>query len=59
MDRSKGGGDRVVDCIWKLYNMAFENSVVSQDRRSAVIIPLYKGKGKRRLNVGTIEVLAC
>ena len=24
----KGGGDRVVNWIWKLYNMAFENDIV-------------------------------
>ena len=27
--------------------MAFESSVVSEDGRSAVIVPLYKGKGER------------
>ena len=27
----KGGGDRVVDWIWKLYNMAFENDIVLED----------------------------
>ena len=36
---------------------AFESSVVSEDWRSAVIVPLYKGKGG--LNVRTIQVLAC
>ena len=40
----KGGGDVVVDCIWKLYNMAFESDVVPEDLRSAVIVPLHKGK---------------
>ena len=38
----KGGGDRVVDWIWRL---DFERGVVPEDWRSAVIIPLYKGKG--------------
>ena len=42
----KGGGDRVVDCILRLYNMAFECVVVPEDWRSAVIVPLYKGKGE-------------
>ena len=41
----KGGGDRVVDWIWKLCNMAFESGAVPADLRSAVIVPLYKGKG--------------
>ena len=36
--------------------MAFENGVVPEDWRSAVIVPLYKEKG---MNVTTIEVLAC
>ena len=42
-----GGGDRVVDWIWRLGNMAFESGVVPEDWRSAVIIPLYMGKGER------------
>ena len=40
-DVMKGGGDRVVDWIWRLCNMTFE-SVVPEDWRSAVIVPLYK-----------------
>ena len=40
-------GDRVVDWKWRLCNMAFENGVVSEDCRSAVIFPLYKGKGEK------------
>ena len=42
----KGGGDVVVDWIWKLCNMAFESGVVPKDLRSAVIVPLHKGKGE-------------
>ena len=41
----KGGGDMVVDWIWRLFNMAFESGVVPEDWRSAVIVPLYKSKG--------------
>ena len=52
----KGGGDRVVDWIWRLCNMAFQSGIVPEDWRYAVIIPLYKGK---ELNVRIIEVLAC
>ena len=52
----KGGGERMVDWIWRLCNMAFQNGVVSEDWRSAMIVPLCKGKGQR-LNVKTIEVL--
>ena len=43
----KGGGDRVMDWIWRLYNMAFESGVVAEDWRSIVIVPLYKSKGER------------
>ena len=41
----KGGSpsDRVVDWIWSLCNMAFENGVMPEDWRSAVIVLLYKG----------------
>ena len=43
----KGGGNRVVDWIWRLCNMAFESGVVLEDWRSAVIIPLHKGKREK------------
>ena len=42
----KGGGNTVVDWIWKLCNMAFESGVVPEDWRSAVIVPLYKVEGE-------------
>ena len=42
----EGGGDRMVDWIWRLY-MASEIGVVSEDWRSAVTVPLHKGKGER------------
>ena len=34
----KGGNDRVVDWIWRLYNMAFESGGVLKDQRSDVMI---------------------
>ena len=43
----KSGGDIVVDQIWRLCNMAFEIGVVLEYWRSAMIVPLYKVKGKR------------
>ena len=43
----KDGGDRVVGWIWRLCNMALESSVVSEDWKSAVIVPLNKDKGER------------
>ena len=43
----KGEGDRVVDWIWKLCNMAFESGVVLEDWKSVVIVPLCNGKGER------------
>ena len=36
----KGGGDRVVDYVRRLCNMAFEIGVVPEDWRSGVIVPL-------------------
>ena len=42
----KSGNDRVVNWIWRLYNIAFESDVPG-DRRSAIIVPLYKGKGEK------------
>ena len=36
----------MVDCIWGLCNTAFETGVVPEDLRSAVTVPLYKGKGE-------------
>ena len=43
----KGGGNRVVDWVWRLCSMALESGVGPEDWRSAVIVPLYKGKGER------------
>ena len=43
----KGGGDRVMDWICRLYNMVFESGGVPEDWRSSAIDPLYKGKGER------------
>ena len=34
----------MIDCIWNLCNMTFESGAVPEHWRSAVIIPLYKGK---------------
>ena len=43
----KGGGNWVVEWIWRLCNMASESGVVLEEWRSAVIVPLYKCKGER------------
>ena len=45
----KGGGNRVVDWIWRLRNMAFESGVVPDDWKFAVVVPLYKGKGEDKI----------
>ena len=45
----KGGGNRALDWIWRLWNMAFESAIVLEDWRSAVIVPLYKGRGERTM----------
>ena len=42
----KGGCEKVVDWIWRLCNKGFESGVVPKDWRSALIVPLYKGKGE-------------
>ena len=43
----KGEPDWVVDWISRLCYIAFESGGVSVDCRSAVIVPLYNGKGER------------
>ena len=43
----KYGGDMVIDWIWCLCNMAFENGTMSENWRSAMTVPLYKDKGER------------
>ena len=43
----KGGGNMVMNWVWRLCNMAFESGVVPEDSRSAMIVPLFKGKGER------------
>ena len=45
----KGGGGWVEDWTWRLCNMASESGLVPEDWRSVVIVPLYKGKGKRNV----------
>ena len=40
-------GDRVLDWIRRLFNMAFESGVVPEDWKSAVVVPLCKGKRER------------
>ena len=37
----------MMDWIWRLCNISFESGVVPEDKRSAVIVPLCKGKGER------------
>ena len=54
----KDGSDSVVDWIWSLCNMAFESGFVPEDWTSAAIVPLYKGKGERGLNIVIIGVFA-
>ena len=46
-EMKKDGGNRLVDWIWRLRNRAFDSCGVSEDWRSAVIVPLYKDKGER------------
>ena len=50
----------MVDWIYRLCNMAFESGGVTEDWRSAVIVPLYNGKGERTecKNYGGISLLS-
>ena len=43
----KGEGDRMVDWIWRLYNMIFKSGVVPEAWIFYLIAPLCKGKGER------------
>ena len=43
----KCGGERVVDWIWRLCNMAFESHVVPEDWRSCCDHSTVQGKGER------------
>ena len=47
--RIKCVGYRVVDWIWRQGNMTFKSSDAFEDWRSAVVVPLYKGKGERNV----------
>ena len=42
----KGEGNKVVDWIWKVCNMAVESGVELEEWRWVVIVPLYKVKGE-------------
>ena len=53
----KGGGERVVDWIWRLCNIAFERGVL-EDLRSAVIFQCTR-LTERGQNAATIKELAC
>ena len=54
----KGEGDKVVHWIWRVCNMVFESSVVPEDKRSAVIVPLYKVKGEiTELGISLLSVM--
>lgn len=39
------GGESVIGCIWKSYNKAFEQDILSKDWRRAVMVPFHKSKG--------------
>ena len=50
----KGGGDKVVDWIWRLCNIAFESGVMPEHWRSAVLFHFTKVK-ERDLSVRTVK----
>ena len=37
----------MVDWMWRVGNMTFDNGVVPEYLKSTVIVPLYNGKGER------------
>ena len=41
----KSRGEFVIDWVWKLCNMTFGSGAVRKEWKTAVIVPLYKGKG--------------
>ena len=43
----KGGGDMVVDWIWRVCNVVYESGVAPEEWRCAVIVQLYNGKRER------------
>ena len=45
----KFGGELVVDWIWKMCRLAWEEGKVPEDWKSGIIVPLYKGKGEREV----------
>ena len=49
-------GELVIDLVWKLYDMAFENVVVPEDSGTVASITLFKGtKSKRYRCIKTAE----
>ena len=40
-------GELVINWVWKLCNTEFERDVVSENWRTIVTVPLYKGNGER------------
>ncbi|MCP4337615.1 MAG: reverse transcriptase family protein, partial [Desulfobulbaceae bacterium] len=43
----KYGGEIVIEWVWKMCRLAWEEGSVPEDWKSGVIVPLYKGKGER------------
>ena len=53
----KGGDDMMVDWIWRLCNMTFENGVVTEDNLLLLSHSTrLKGRG---LNIGIVDALVC
>ncbi len=45
----KYGGGVVVDWLWKVCSLAWEEGKVPEDWKSGIVVPLYKGKGEREV----------
>ena len=54
----KSVGQLAISLLWILRNMAFEDGVVPEKRRTAVIVLFYKVKGER-IEWKVMETLVC
>src|SRR5678815_918799 len=44
----KKGGDIVVECLMRLFNVCWDQCEVPQDWQDSCLVPIYKGKGDKK-----------
>ena len=49
----------IADWLWEIVNKCWTEENLPQDWKLAVVVPLYKNKGKKYLSVGTIAEFHC